>query len=265
MMRAGFNPARRSRNIGTARQGHGQDNRLVIPEMMTSSRTWNERLNKHQLIQRIVRGREIIFVVEDTSGGCLHACSVEDVCHVFSHIPLADWQGLETIVLRQSTRKQRLLKPAWGRLFYQADLGRAGRGSVRFGPAVFLEAVDPQAKLEWSSSLEPGDQAELERLRRDGHHIEQIGRHHVFQMTATAIRATQLYRTLLHEIGHWVDWLERVERPSGRGGDFEELSDAYFQRPKDEREAFAHRYADDARERLTRFGIIPFEPLKLQP
>ncbi len=150
-------------------------------------------------------------------------------------------------------------------MFYYADLGYTEGASVRRGPAVFLEAVNPQAKLEWLSSLQPDDKAELDRLRKDGHLIEQIGRRHVFQMTTAAIRATQLYRTLLHEIGHWVDWLERVERPSERGGDFGELSDAYFQRPKHEREAFAHRYADETRERLSRFGIIPFEPLNLKP
>jgi len=91
-----------------------------------------------------------------------------------------------------------------------------------------------------------------------------MGRQHVFAPSRDAARATQLYRTLLHEIGHWVDWLNKVERPSERGGDFEKLNDAYFQRPKNEREAFAHRYADETRERLVRLGIIPFERLELR-
>lgn len=265
MTRAGFNPTRRNRNIGTPKQGHGQDNRLVIPELMTSSRTWKERLNRHQQIQRVVGGREIIFIVEETSGGCVHACSVDDVRHVLAHIPAADWEGLDTFVFRQSTRKQRVLNPAWGRLSYDADLGLPGRAAKRRGPAVFLEAVDCAANLKWSSSLEPDEQAELERLRLDGHVIERVGRRHVFSITPEATRATQLYRTLLHEIGHWVDWLNKVERPSERGGDFRTLSDAYFQRPKDDREAFAHRYADEARARLQRLGVIPFQRLELRP
>ena len=31
MNRRGYDPTRRNRNIGTAKAGHGQDNRLVIP------------------------------------------------------------------------------------------------------------------------------------------------------------------------------------------------------------------------------------------
>ncbi|KAF0814961.1 hypothetical protein IGB42_00037 [Andreprevotia sp. IGB-42] len=31
-MRAGWNPTRRNRHIGTGAQGHGQDNKLVIPQ-----------------------------------------------------------------------------------------------------------------------------------------------------------------------------------------------------------------------------------------
>ena len=265
MVRAVFNPTRRNRNIGTPKQGHGQDNRLVIPYLMTSSRTWKERLNHHQQIQRVVGGREITFIVEENSGGCVHACSVDDVSHVLANVPLADWEGLETFVLRQSTRKQRTLSPAWGRLLYYADLGLPGRAAKRTGPAVLLEAVDCSAKVKWSMSLDPDDQAELERLRQDGHAIERIGRQHVFTTGAEATRATQLYRTLLHEIGHWVDWLEKVERPAARGGDSDSLHDAYFQRPQDEREAFAHRYADEARERLQRFGVIPFDRIERPP
>ncbi|HEY0651002.1 hypothetical protein [Phenylobacterium sp.] len=265
MARAGFNPLRRNRNIGTAKQGHGQDNRLVIPELVNCSRRWTERLGRHQQIQRVVGGREIIFIVEETSGGCFHACSVDDVRHVLAHLPAADWEGLDTFVLRQSTRKQRTLRPAWGRLLYSADLGVPGRAAKRIGPAVILEAVDCKAKRRWPSSLDPDDQAELERLKADGHVVERIGRQHVFSTPPEAARATQLYRTLLHEIGHWVEWLSKVERPSERGGDFDSLCEAYFQRPKDEREAFAHRYADQARERLTRFGVMPFERLELRP
>jgi hypothetical protein len=207
----------------------------------------------------------VIFIVEETSGGCVHACSIDDVRHVLAHLPAADWEGLDTFVLRQSTRKQRTLRPAWGRLLYFADLGAPGRAAKRKGPAVLLEAVNCEAKLKWPSSLHPDDQAELDRLREDGHIVEQIRRQHVFSMTREAVRATQLYRTLLHEIGHWVDWLNKVERPSEYGGDFDALREAYFQRPRDEREAFAHRYADEIRERLTRFGVIPFERLELRP
>jgi len=203
-----------------------------------------------------------MFVVEENHGACVHACTIEDIRHVLTNIPLTDWEGLDTFVLRQPTRKQRLLRPVWGRMFYCADLGLPGRRAIRLGPAIMLEAVDCSAKFKWLSALDPDDQAELERLKNDGHRINREGHHFTFTMTPTAVRATQLYRTLLHEIGHWVDYLEKVERPAKAGaGQYEELSEAYFRRPNQEREAFAHRYADATRERLMKFGVLPFDPI----
>jgi hypothetical protein len=77
-MKAGFNPARRNRNIGTSKQGHGQNNRLVIPDICLRERRWAEQLNSHQQFQRVVSGREVIFIVEEVSGGCTHSCTIED-------------------------------------------------------------------------------------------------------------------------------------------------------------------------------------------
>jgi hypothetical protein len=42
-MRAGRDPRRRNRNIGAAKQGHGQDNRMVIPEPWADRRVFYER------------------------------------------------------------------------------------------------------------------------------------------------------------------------------------------------------------------------------
>jgi len=263
-MKAGFNPARRNRNIGTARQGHGKDNKLVIPAVCGEARRWAEILGPHRVFQRSAEGREIIFIVEETSAGCVHACTVDDIRHLLANIPLQDWDGLDTVVLRQSTRKQRVLNPVWGRLFYSADLGLPRRATVRLGPAVMLEAQDPKAVIEWSSSLDPVAVAELERLRADGHEISRNGRSLRISTTPASLRATQLYRTLLHEIGHWVDYLEKVERPAGDDdAKWAELNKAYFSQSKDEREAFAHRYADATRDRLVKIGVLPFEPRPL--
>jgi len=253
-----FNATRRNRNIGTAKQGHGRDNRLVIPQPAGAVGTWKEQLGKHQYVRVDVSGKPVDFFVEDTTGGCVHACSVNDVATMLSHVPDSDRAGLNIVVLRQPTRKQRVLAPAWGRLIYFAELASAGSTPVATGPAVLLEAIDLAAKLDWSTSLPPNMAAELERLKSDGHIIDRVGHRHVFSMTAQSVRATQLYRTLLHEVGHWADWLEKVETPCARGGDFDALADAYFARPQAEREAYAHRYADGLRERLEREGAIPF-------
>lgn len=257
-----FNPTRRNRNIGTPKQGHGQNNRMVIPRPWNSDSWCVAQLNPGQTLRRTVNGRDVTLIVEKTSGGCTHACTVEDVFFVLSHVPLADWAGLETFVLRQPTRKARLLGPVWGRMFYHANLGFRGSSIVRTGPVLFLEACDVDATIEWSTSLDPEDAAELDRLRLDSHHVTRVGNKHLVSTTLDSVRATQLYRTLLHEIGHWRDWLEKVETPSDQGEDYSTLYDRYFARPKGEVEAFAHRYADNLRAVLQRKGVIPFSRIE---
>jgi len=81
-------------------------------------------------------------------------------------------------------------------------------------------------------------------------------------MTPASIRATQLYRTLLHEIGHWVDFSEKVLAPAALvRGEHGLLSEAYFSRTYEERESFAHTYAEARAAHLIKFGVIPFEPM----
>lgn len=255
-----FNPTRRNRNIGTAFLGHGQDNRASIPRPRNRQRDWAEQIGTHHIFRQTVSRRELVFIVEDTHGGCTHACSINDICYLLAHVPAFDWHGLSTFVLRQPTAKQRMLRPAWGRLFYDADMGSLSGESIHRGPAILLDAVNFDARLVWSKSLRPDDQEELKRLLADGHRIISDGRRHVLTVSQESVRATQLYRTLLHEIGHWVDFRKKVTGPADAGGDFVILSQLYFARRAAEREAFAHRFADATRAHLQRFGVIPFAP-----
>ena len=241
-MRAGRDSRRRNRNIGTPKQGHGQDNRMTVPESASDGRLYYEQLKNPVVVSRNVWSEPMKFLVEPTSRGCMHACTPDDVVRVLEQIPWADWLGIETIVFRQPTRKQGLLKPCWGRLAYWADLGRYS------GPTVFLEAQDPTRVYRWGSSLNPDDAAELERLRDDGHQVTQTKRDYIIQSSLEAIRATQLFRTIPHEVGHYVD---SVTTPRNK----------YDSKPQQEKEAFAHRYADDLRRKLAESGRIPFERL----
>lgn len=109
---------------------------------------------------------------------------------------------------------------------------------------VTLEAQSPQGVMRWNRSVGPDDQLELDRLRGDGHRVEDAGKYFRIFSTLESLRATQLYRTLPHEIGHWVQYLQRVERPVNAGlGEWSALRDAYFRLPASEKEAFAHGYA----------------------
>ena len=141
-----------------------------------------------------------------------------------------------------------------------------GRGDVLYsGPAIVIEAVNPTEPLKFGKSLSLGDATELERLRSDGHKLRPSDRNHTIEPTLESCRATQLYRTMPHELGHWVDFLEKVQRPSAALGPAEEtdgyggLLDRYHRRPNREKEYFAHAYAKRLRERLVALRAIPFD------
>lgn len=254
-MKPGRNPARRNRNIGTAKQGHGQDNRLVIPKSCPKNRLFYEVLDDAIPVPRTVGGRDITFLVQPVNRGFAHACTVDDICRMLEYVPAGDLVGIDLIVLRQPTRKQVVLRPVWGRLCYYADAGKYR------GRAIFIEAQQPGKSYRWSRSLTPDSAAEFERLKTYGHGIEEDRRGFTITPNLESIRATQLYRTLLHELGHHVDYLGKVSERAKDKADYDRKQAEYFARPHREREEFAHRYAAEQATRLRDSGIIPFTRL----
>lgn len=255
-MRAGWRPERRNRKIGTAAAGHGQDNRLVIPQSWHESRDFTERLGPHDTIEARLQGRRLTVLAEPARRGATYGCGPADVVHLLDRLPAADLAGLALVVFRQPTRKQETLRPAWGRCLFQADFGRHS------GPAILLEAIELERPLVWPRRLCLAEREELERLAADGHEVTRDRRATTLRLREESVRGTVLYRTLLHEVGHWVDWQRRVLRPAGAPGSPPqgELEAAYFARPPVEREAVAHRYATEQAGRLRAAGVIPFAP-----
>jgi hypothetical protein len=246
-MRPGWNPTRRNRNIGTAKQGHGQNNRLVIPSSWRDRNAFWGNLTRYVAVVRTVHGRDFAVLVEPTRKECAHACTVDDVFQVLQFIPSRDLSGIEFLILRQPKRKEEALAGCWGRLAYLVEIDQYQ------GPTIILEAVDLRQPMRWSKSLRPDDAAELERLRQDGHRITSTQRNHIVQCTFDSVRSTQLFRTLFHEVGHWVDYLDTLGCDS-----------RYDRKPKADKEAFAHRYAERLRKELTSKKLIPF-PRILNP
>jgi len=231
---------------------------MVIPN---SGRLYSslDRIGEYVGERRRVAGIEMTFIVETLRGGCLHPCTIEDVVAMLELVPASDWAGIRTVVFRQPTRKQAALNPAWGRLRYDGEVSTARKHRVAAGPMILLDAIEANCVIDCPAGLGPEDQAELDRLRADGHAVERVGNRYRVQVSPDSARRTQLFRTLLHEIGHWFDWLEKVESPAMRGEDFGILVERYFARPQVEREVFAHRYATVMGNELTSAGVIPFE------
>jgi len=253
-----FNPTRRNRNIGTVKQGHGQNNKLTIPRPCAISKTFYERLDDYEKTEVKINGHDFQFVVEQTRPNCIHACSVSDLARMIENIPSSDYGELKLIILRQPKRKEELLSPTWGRLIYSYEFEK------EYVPAVIIEAVDYSRKLKWFKNLSVEKQKELDRLKADRHNFVYDGRHFIADLKPENVRRTQLYRTLLHEFGHYVHYLEFVER-QGKADEpyehWEQRSNNYFKMAQQDKEVFAHSYADNLRQYLIEQRIIPFEPL----
>ena len=183
------------------------------------------------------------FLVETPIRDCRYACTVDDVARLLSEVPLDDWAGISAIVFRQPTRKQDLLRPVWGRVVFDTQV------SGITGSAIHLDAQDQGQEIRWSPSLGPDEQRELAALVADGHRVVRSRRWWSVRPTVYSTRATQLYRTLLHEIGHHVDWCRATP-------------ELYFRRPLQEREHSADRYAMALRTELERRRAIPFDRIR---
>jgi hypothetical protein len=226
---------------------------MVIPSNWRDSRTFWERLTRFNVIFRTVHGRNLPFVVEPTRSGSVYACTVDDVATLLNLAPIEHVFGIQGVILRQPKRKEELLSPVWGRLAYAVNVGPIS------GVAILVEAVHLPLTLRWPTRLDLARQEELERLRLEADQVELNGRHHVLHFGLDSVRAVQLYRTILHELGHWVDYYEKVHVHS-RVDDayWTELRKAYFRRPVSERESFANRYASELAKGLRARLRLPF-------
>ncbi|MVT39085.1 hypothetical protein GO495_00695 [Chitinophaga oryziterrae] len=250
------NPIRRNRNIGTSKQGHGKNNRLTIPSPCLVSRSFFERLDDYKKVEKVINGHEFTFIIERTRSSTRHACSIEDIENMIKLVPTKDYGLLKLIVLRQPKRKEEIISPVWGRLIYSYEFEND------YSPAIILEAIDCNKKIHWKKSLIPDDQAELERLKADGHQFIVDKRGYTAKFKMNTVRNTQLYRTLLHEFGHYVHYFEVVERPAKEEEEFEEWEkrhDFYSKIPVDVKERYAHRYADLLLAKLKEQNLVPFE------
>jgi hypothetical protein len=246
MHRPGWNPVRRNRHIGTALQGHGADNRLVIPESRASDErrvNFYERLGDYRTVQCNVGVRGLPLLVEVPRPGWFYPCTPADISEMLSLLPEEDRRSLDLLILRQPTRKQRILRPVWGRAVFRFEHPRYS------GVAIMLEAQS-LAPVRWPRALSTEDEQERARLLEDGHTEHLTRRHIEFHYTPDSLRNGLLYRTLPHEVGH-------IKDCAWQGDD-------YRSRPSKEREDSAHRYATETAARLRAKGAIPF-PHRFDP
>jgi hypothetical protein len=253
MRRSGWNPQRRNRNIGTAKSGFGQDNRMTIPDSWSDRRDYWEKLNNPVVVDCTIGDCNLTILVEPVQANFIHACTLDDIRKLLYLIPPHDLDPIKLIVLRQPKRKEQIMCPVWGRLQYWSEI----KGYA--GPAIYLEAQPLNNTIRWPKSLCVEDSRELERLIADGHHIVSDRRYHTIHNNLESTRFTQLYRTLPHEIAHCIDYFESVKKPSNGDLDKEiRLKAIYNSKPSFDKETFAHRYATQFFEQQKKAGLLPF-------
>lgn len=190
MNRPGWDASRRNRNVGTRKAGHGASNRLAIPRPHSDDRMFWARLRG---AVPVGAGAFCVWV-EPCRPGFVHAVTVPDVVRMLGLLPAEDVSGLRNVVLRQPTKKQRLLSQVWGRFIYSASFGG------HEGPAIILEAHPLGESFHRRRSEQPDEVMETERLRADGHDVAG-GRRWTVKTTIDSVRKTQLFRTVPHEVG----------------------------------------------------------------
>ncbi len=233
------NPTRRNRNIGTAKQGFKKRNRFDIPcYYLHEDKIYWEKLTDYKKVERQINGWNFTFIVEKTKKDYFHACTVEDLEMILQHIPSVYYRDLRTIILRQPKRTERIFSSVWGRLVFYYEFEGDGF------PAIILESVKSGSTFCWSRKADIDTQKELERLQNDGFKFIENKRNYEINLTLENVRNTQLYRTLLHEIGHYVQYCEDEEK-------FDQL-------PTAEKEVFAHNFADKLKLELEEKSLIPF-------
>lgn len=233
------NPVRRSRNIGTFKQGFKKQNVFNIPSYYErEGKFFTEKLVHYSTVKRGINGYEFTFVVEKTKKDSCHACTIDDLEIVLQAVPSYYLQGLKTIVLRQPKRKEEIFSSAWGRWMYGYEF------ESKLVSAIVLEAAKFGSTIRWSRKIGIDTQKELKRLQADGFDITETKRSYEIELTLEKVRNVQLYRTLLHEIGHhYHHFLDE---------------DIFDKLPSTEKEAFAHNFADKLKAELEAKGILPF-------
>jgi hypothetical protein len=208
------------------------------------------------VLERQINGTYITFLVEATNPGFCHACTPQDVEGLLRLIPPKCLAPIKMIVMRQPKKKEAILSRVWGRLHYWSNIDNYS------GPAIHLEAQPSSATHRWGKTMTPDRALELERLRRDGHRIISDRRYYYITPNPCAVRNTQLYRTLPHEIGHYVDYLESVNNPAGEDyAEWERLNNLFWSKPSKDKEDFAHRFASEFIEHESCRGNLPFDRL----
>jgi len=191
------NPIKRNQNIGTKKSGYKKQSSFDIP--FQNWKPFYENLKIQEQCQREVNGKTFTFIVEKLKSNYIYACSIDEICKVLSYCPSEDLEGLSLVILRQPKKKEEILSPCWGRLIYEFNY------QAKLQPAIIIESIDINEDIIIKGTdVSPFLQKEIEQLKNEGHEIKITNKKIIIKNTMQSVKNTQLYRTVLHEVGHYV-------------------------------------------------------------
>lgn len=200
------NNVKRNRNIGTIKQGHGKNNFMRIPERISKG-AFYEDLKNYYVVNYSFLGANIKFVIEKTSNDSFYSLTPQDIIKVLSNISYRFVSDIRLIIFRNPTRKQRLIMPVWGRLIYYFEFEN------KIQPAIIFESIKLPSQIKRNKKMSIQEQKEFDFLKNDGYSFRESKREFVTEVNLDLARNTQLYRTLLHEVGHYYDYFSTVIEP----------------------------------------------------
>lgn len=220
------NPVKRNRNIGTKKAGCKRQSEFRLPDQ--NYQPFYENIKIQSCCRRTINGKDYHFVIEKLKSGYTYTCSVDEICEVLSHCPAGDLDGLSLIILRQPKKKEEIFSCCWGRIQYFFEYN----GKVQ--PAIIIEAINLSKDIvHKKSALSSFHKKELQLLPTEGHELIEGKRTITIKTSFQSAKNTQLYRTLLHEVGHYVFY----------------KSDNYVD-TYEEKELYANNYAKKIRDSI---------------
>jgi hypothetical protein len=160
--------------------------------------------------------------------GWVYPCTVEDIRHQLTTLPAEDLEGLGSVGLIPSTRKNCSANGRyWGGLPPTRISLYSYHESLRYKQPAGTRPGD----LDWGLSVE----------REFGMHVEKVGSRWFCQWSAENLRLFILEHVLIHEVGHHVQHMQR--RRAGL------WSDPGRQVKEQFAEAYACRYVRDRQRR----------------
>lgn len=186
------NPVRRNKKIGVKKQEHS--NTFVPPKIGSLLRP----------TQSVVLNN-IIYIIEKPDKGYTYSCTPQEVDAVIHKLPTQDIEGIVFVVFHQPTKKQGALMPTWAEYFDPLVRGK------RQGAAILISAMG-QVPRKWPLTLQPQDLQELEKLKQEGHIVTKTRDYYLIESPQKAVKQTQLYRSVVHEVGHHVAYKKGISK-----------------------------------------------------